>query len=95
VSCILFFCLLSFPSGAKFTLSGVQPAEMYLRKEREYGSSCRVCKIHFAHAVKMFTIVLCQIADERVFVEDIISSRLSPTDLEAMQKRVNDVIVGE
>jgi len=54
-----------------------------------------VCKIHFAHAVKMFTIVLCQIADERVFVEDIISSRLSPTDLEAMQKRVNDVIVGE
>ena len=58
-------------------------------------SAGRVCKIHFAHAGQIFMMALCQITDERAFVEDIISSRLSPTDLDVMQKRVNDVFVGE
>jgi len=40
-------------------------------------------------------IALYQITDERPIVEDIISSRLSPIDLDAMQKGVNDVFVGE
>jgi len=55
----------------------------------------RVGKLRFAHAGKMSIIALCQITDERACVEDIISLRLSPTDLDAMQKRVNDVFVGE
>jgi hypothetical protein len=40
-------------------------------------------------------IALCQIADERVLPGKIIFSRLPPSDLQAMQKRVNDVFVGE
>jgi hypothetical protein len=38
---------------------------------------------------------VCQITEERVYAGDIISSQLSPTELDAMQKRVNDVFVGK
>jgi hypothetical protein len=38
---------------------------------------------------------MCQITDERAFVENTISARVSPTDLQAMQEKVKDVLVGE
>jgi len=52
-------------------------------------------KIHFAHAGEMFMMSLWRITNEPACVEDIISSRLSPADLQAMQERVNQGFVGE
>lgn len=52
-------------------------------------------KIHFAHAGEMFMMSLWRITNEPACVEDIISSRLSPADLQAMQERVNEGFVGE
>jgi hypothetical protein len=55
---------------------GYEPGELLVRFAPKPG---RVCKINFAHAGKVIIMSLCQITDERNFVEDIIFLRLSPT----------------